>query len=184
MLSRRQLIKTGLAGALLLGTARLAHGPFRAAGILPFADERHFRILDAPGRTAMAAIARVMLADALPTESALRQAAIEAAVHGCDVAIAGLPLLVQEEVKDLLALLNQPLSRRWLLGVQADWLEADDIAIANFLTRWRYSSFSLMRSGYQALHQIVFAAWYGSTAAWGGIGYEGPPAFMKDFWNA
>lgn len=184
MLSRRQLIQTGVAGAALLGFARFSYGPFVTDSRYGVPDTSRFRVLDAESRTAMAAIARVMLKDALPAAKAEFDSALFDTVLGCDIAISGLPGTVQDEVKELLALMNGRLTRRWVVGVTRSWAEASDEDIAHFLTRWRYSSLSLMRSGYQALHQIVFAAWYGNPRAWVGIGYEGPPAFMKGYWNA
>ncbi|GAB3247551.1 hypothetical protein [Chitinimonas naiadis] len=184
MLSRRQLLKTGVAGAALLAGARLAYGPFTPDPRYGVPAGAAFQVLDERSRTALAAIARVMLKGALPSGKAEFDVALYEAVQGCDRAIAGLPGTVQEEVKDLLALLNGRLSRRWLVGISADWSTATDDDIAHFLNRWRYSSLSLMRSGYQALHQIVFAAWYGNPRSWVGIGYQGPPEFMKGFWHA
>jgi len=183
MLTRRQLLKTGVAGVALLGAARLVYGPITpdprfdsGAGAL--------RVLDPKSATALAAIARVMLHGALPRDDAARHEALQQAVRGCDIAISGLPGTVQDEVKQLLTLLNSRLSRRWLVGVTSPWEEASDEQIAHFLSRWRYSSLLLMRSGYQALHQIIFAAWYGSPTAWPAIGYDGPPEFMKAYWHA
>ncbi|MBL8509017.1 hypothetical protein [Chitinimonas sp. JJ19] len=184
MLSRRQLLKTGVAGAALLGLARLAYGPITPDSLYAVPAQARFKVLDAESRTALAAIARVMLKGALPRDEAEYETALYQAVLGCDTAIAGLPMGVQAEVKELLALLNSRVTRRWVVGVGASWETASDEDIAHFLNRWRYSSFLLLRSGYQALHQIVFAAWYGNPQAWVGIGYDGPPKFMEGYWNA
>ncbi|WP_269533341.1 hypothetical protein [Chitinimonas sp. BJYL2] len=184
MLTRRQFIQAGVAGAALLGFSRLLYGPIRPDPVYTVPAATQFKVLDEASRTAMAAIARVMLKGALPTEPAQLQAALLAAVQGCDTAIAGLPGTVQTEVKELLTLLGNRLTRRWVVGITDNWSEASDEAIAHFLSRWRYSSLLLLRSGYQALHQIVFAAWYGNPQSWVGIGYAGPPAFMKGYWDA
>ncbi|MFC4158221.1 hypothetical protein [Chitinimonas lacunae] len=184
MLTRRQFIQTGIAGAALLGAARLAYGPLRPDPQYEVPAESRFRVLDGASRTAFAAIGRVMLAGALPRDEAEFETALHEVVLGCDTVVAGLPGAVRDELEELLALLNQPLGRRWIAGVTRSWSEASDEDIAHFLSRWRYSSLSLLRSGYQALHQIVFAAWYGNPRAWVGIAYAGPPAYMKEFWNA
>ena len=47
--------------------------------------------------------------------------------------------------------------------------------IAAFFIRWRTSSFDIQRAGYQALSQLIQAAWYGNPASWSVIGYAGPP---------
>jgi hypothetical protein len=182
MLTRRQLLKTGVAGVAVLGLARLGYGPIRPDPLFTV-DGAPFKVLDAESRTALAAIARVMLKGALPRHGDELQAALGRAVHGCDIAISGLPGTVQDEVKQLLTLLNGRMTRRWLVGVTSSWEEADDAEIAHFLSRWRFSSLLLLRSGYQALHQIIFAAWYGNPDSWAAIGYPGPPEFMKTYWN-
>lgn len=117
------------------------------------------------------AIARVMLDGALPN----RNEALDAAVHGVEVAIAGLPSVVQSEVQQLFGLLEFPVTRRIVAGV-GSWSTASDSEIAAFLQRWRTSRAQLLRSGYAALHQLVMAGWYGNDAAWPRIGYPGPPA--------
>jgi hypothetical protein len=121
-------------------------------------------------RIMLRAIARVMLDGALPN----RGEALDAAVHGVEVAIAGLPSAVQGEVQQLFGLLEFPLTRRVVAGV-GPWTTASDSEIADFLQRWRTSSAQLLRSGYAALHQLVMAGWYGNDAAWPRIGYPGPP---------
>ena len=116
------------------------------------------------------AIARVMLDGALPNDGA----ALDVAVHGIEVAIAGLPLAVQGEVQQLFGLLEFPLTRRIVAGV-GPWDRASDSEIQAFLQRWRTSNALLLRSGYAALHQLVMAGWYGNDEAWPRIGYPGPP---------
>jgi hypothetical protein len=111
-----------------------------------------------------------MLAGALPNNGA----ALDAAVRGVEVAIAGLPPAVQREVQQLFGLLELPLTRRVVAGV-GPWERASDGEIAAFLERWRTSNVLLLRSGYAALHQLVMAGWYGNDEAWRRIGYPGPP---------
>jgi hypothetical protein len=41
------------------------------------------------------------------------------------------------------------------------------------------SGFALLRSAYDALHQIVLAAWYGNPRSWPAIGYGGPPSVPR-----
>ena len=54
--------------------------------------------------------------------------------------------------------------------------EATPDEVHAFLRRWRTSRFGLLRAGYQALTQLIVAAWYGNPASWERIGYPGPPA--------
>ena len=37
----------------------------------------------------------------------------------------------------------------------------------------------LQRTAYDALHQIIFAAWYGNPRSWPAIGYAGPPELFS-----
>jgi len=96
-----------------------------------------------------------------------------------DVAIASLPPVVQAEVRQLFVLLGHPLGRRWLAGVRPDWEHATAAELSGFLQRWRVNRFLLMRSAYQALHALIGAAWYGSPASWGAIGYRQPERIME-----
>jgi len=111
-----------------------------------------------------------MLDGALPN----RNAALDEAVRGVEIAIAGLPPAVQGEVRQLFGLLEFPLTRRVVAGV-GPWERASDVEIASFLQRWRTSNATLLRSGYAALHQLIMAGWYGNNDAWPAIGYPGPP---------
>ena len=85
------------------------------------------------------AIGRVMLDGALPN----RGEALDAAVRGVEVAIAGLPPAVQGEVQQLFGLLEFPLTRRIVAGV-GPWDRASDSEIADFLQRWRTSNAQLL----------------------------------------
>ncbi len=123
----------------------------------------------------MAAIAAAILAGALPADPDAYRTAIVQAVRGVDVAIAGLPPDVIDEVHQLFGLLEFPLSRVLAAGVWSSWTSATQSDVTDFLSRWRFSGVALFRSGYQALHQLVMAAWYGGTASWVRIGYPGPP---------
>ena len=175
MLSRRQFIKTGVIGGVVLVAIRAAYGSFSADALVDEDRDFSYAILRAKERTMLAAIAPVMLAGALPQESAARQRAIVEVVRGVDTAIRGLPPAVQSEVRDLFALLVFPVTRRVLAGVVKPWLEATPMEIAAFLERWRGSSFVLLRAAYRALQELIMAAWYGNPQAWPRISYPGPP---------
>lgn len=154
-MTRRELIKTGAGGALLLNLAACAPAP---------RDDR---------RAMLRAIAAAMLAGALPADGYER--ALDAAVEGTEIAIAGLPPAVVREVDQLFALLLVPVSRAFVAGVRPSWSRASHQDVAAFLERWRTSGVLLFRSGYQALHQLVLAGWYGNDTSWPATGYAGPP---------
>ena len=76
----------------------------------------------------------------------------------------------------LFTLLASAPGRATLARNLAPW---DEISVADaetFLERLRTSRWSLLRAAYDALHQLVFASWYGNPRAWTAIGYGGPPS--------
>ncbi|WP_434515990.1 hypothetical protein AB6Q56_04845 [Dechloromonas sp. ARDL1] len=156
MTTRRQFLQTGLAGGLLLNIAGCTR---------PSANGRR--------GTVIAAIAPVMLAGALGQEE--REAAIARTVAGVETAIAGLALPVQEEIGELFDLLAFTPTRALAAGLWTDWAQATPGEIRAFLENWRHSRFDLLKSGYAALHDLIFGAWYAIPENWPGIGYPGPP---------
>ncbi len=154
MMTRGELLKAGAGGTLLLALGGCAAPADRGSAIR--------------------AIAAAILDGVVPASGPARDAALARAVQGVDVAIAGLPPAVQGEVSQLFGLLEFPLTRRFVAGV-GPWERASVPEVAAFLERWRTSNATLLRSGYQALHQLVYAGWYGANDAWPAIGYPGPP---------
>lgn len=151
-MTRGALLRTGAGGAMLLAVGGCA---------APASPDAMLR-----------AIAGAMLDGALPAQN--RDRALDAAVAGVKTAIAGLPPAVQGEISQLFGLLQFPLTRRVVAGV-GPWDRASETDVADFLQRWRRSRAQLLRSGYQALHQLVMAGWYGQDQSWPRIGYPGPP---------
>ena len=158
MTTRREFLKTGLAGALLLNVA----GCTRPA--------------QGNGRTVvLTALIPVFLAGVLPRGGATRPELIARTVAGVDKAIAGLALATQKEVGELFDLLSFTPTRMIVAGVWSPWPEASAEAIGRFLESWRNSRFDLLKSGYAALHDIIFSAWYARPDTWTAIDYPGPP---------
>lgn len=168
--TRRLLIQTGAAGSALLALASCARSN------APFADGGYrYRVLTAGDRELIAAVAGALLIGVLPEDAAPRHDAVLATVRGADAAVAGLPPRAIDELRQLFALLEFPPTRGFVAGVWTAWPQTAPETVARFLTRWRYSGSALQRSGYQALHQVVMAAWYGNASSWSRIGYPGPP---------
>jgi hypothetical protein len=161
LITRRRFLQVGIAGAAILVAGRVLYRPSRPST---------YRVLDDDGAELVAALVPVVLAGALPSRAAVREV-----VDAFDETVAGLSPAVQSELRDLLGLLSFAPTRIALAGLWSPWSEADENAIAGFLERWRTSRFDLLRAGYQALTQLVQAAWYGNPLAWGAIGYSGPP---------
>ena len=170
MLTRRQFLKVGLAsGAVLAGAGWLA---LRQGG----APAPGFQWLDKRAAAIVAALVPVVLEDSLPTEGPARAEAVKEVVQAFDRAVSGLSPAVQGEVAQLFALLGLAAGRFIVAGVRSDWHEATPDEVHAFLRRWRTSRFGPLRAGYQALTQLLLAAWYGNPASWERIGYPGPPA--------
>jgi hypothetical protein len=169
MLSRRRFIAAGVLGAAALAGAGWWTLARRRPATAPG------RALDAQALAIVAAIVPAMLGPALPGGSE-RSVAIRETVDGVDRAVAGLLPAAQREVGQLFALLSLSPARQAFAGVAPDWPDASEEEVAAFLDRWRDSAWTLKRSAYDALHQLVMGAWYGNPRAWTAIGYGGPPA--------
>jgi hypothetical protein len=168
-LSRRTLLKAGIAGAAALVAARWLYMQMSTT------TGQQVAALDASSRAVVAAIVPVMLEGALPGGEAA-PAARERVVAGVDLAIAGLPPAVRSEIDELFSLLAFAPTRCLIVGVWSPWPQASRDAIAGFLDRWRDSRFALLRSAFDALHRLILAAWYGNPESWMEIGYPGPPS--------
>jgi hypothetical protein len=167
--SRRTFIFAGVLGAAALVATRWLPRASPPAGLPTL------RALDADGEAIVTAILPVMLADTLPPADDARAAAVRETVAAVDAAIAGLPPLAQRELQQLFTLLALAPTRWSLARMTASWSETSPAAVDAFLRRLKDSRIALLRAAYDALHQLVFAAWYGQPRAWSAIGYDGPP---------
>jgi len=158
MTTRREFLKTGVAGALLLNIA----GCSRAPG-------------DGGRAVVLAALIPVFLEGALPAGGETRSELITRTIAGVEKAIAGLSLSTQKEVGELFDLLSFAPTRMIVVGIWSPWPEATPQAIGEFLESWRHSRFDLLKSGYAALHDLIFGAWYARPDTWAAINYPGPP---------
>jgi hypothetical protein len=158
MTTRREFLKTGMAGGLLLNIAACTRSP-GSGSQTPL----------------LTALVPVFLAGALPPDGLARDALITRTVAGVAKAVAGLAPASQKEIGELFDLLGFAPTRFIATGIWSDWPEASPQAIGAFLESWRHSRFALFRSAYAALHDLVFAAWYARPETWTAIAYPGPP---------
>ena len=170
MPTRRTFIQVGIAGGVVLAAARWLDRPAAIAAA------PNYQFLDAQTAALAAALVPVVLAGALPAEAAARARAIEEVTGGFDRAVAGLAPAVRKEVDELFSILRFPPVRLMFTGLWSPVEESSTEEIAAFLTRWRRSRFEIQRAGYQAITQLIQAAWYGNPASWAFIGYPGAPA--------
>jgi hypothetical protein len=165
--SRRSFLRAGALAALVLaaggGIYRVTHPPVPKGFVL-----------DGEGRSALHAIVPAILAGTLPTAPSARAQAIAAATERLNQTILGLPLATQQEVQDLFGLLALGPARRLLTGIPHGWAEATDADVSNWLQDWRTHRIALLRTAYQALHDLVLGSWYSDSANWAAIGYPGP----------
>ncbi len=168
-ISRRTLLKAGVAGGAALLLARWLYTPTSPP------PRPSPNALDPGARAIVVAIIPVLLDGALPSGPEAPGARADT-LTAVEEAIAGLPPSTRKELADLFSLLGFPPTRCLVAGIWSPWPEATRESIASFLTRWRDSRFELLRSAYAALHQLVFAAWYAGPRAWSATGYAGPPS--------
>lgn len=176
MPTRRQFIKTGLAGGLLLAVAAVFQKQLDRMGKQALVAGNP---LDPSLRTVVLAVAPVMLRGSFPTADPDRSAALKRIAGGVALAVGALSAASQKEVTDLFALLTFAPTRVAVAGVSARWDQASVADIEGFLRRWQESRVDLLKSGYQALHDLVLGAWYADPQSWTAIGYPGPPALVK-----
>ncbi|WP_300335869.1 hypothetical protein [Accumulibacter sp.] len=159
---RRQFIRTGLAGGVLLSLA----GWLNAAGA---------RRLSEAEREMLGAVVGAMLAGVLPSQGPERLRLVALTVDGVATAVSGLSVATQIELGELFGLLVIAPARLVLAGVGKPWREASVDEVGEFLQAWRSSRLKLLQTAYGALHDLSFGAWYGRPDSWQAIAYPGPP---------
>ena len=168
LLTRRQFLKVGIAGAALLAAARFLDRP-QAAAVSPY------RILDEQNARMVAVLVPVVLAGSLPAEEAAQSAVVRDTVAAFDRAVSGLTPAVQAEIGELFSFLSFAPTRLAFAGLWSPLEESTPEEINAFLTRWRHSRLALQRVSYQALTQLIQASWYDNPSSWAAIRYPGPP---------
>lgn len=176
MFTRRQFIKAGIGGSLLLAAAAALHAPLDRLGKRALVAGNS---LDPSLRIVVRAIAPVILQGAFPAPGANRAPALDRITRGVGLAVSALGAASQREVAELFALLAFAPTRIAVAGVSVPWEEAGPEDIEGFLRRWQGSRLDLLKSGYQALHDLVLGAWYADPESWTAIGYSGPPSLLK-----
>lgn len=163
---RRRFLVVGVAGAAALSAAGLWSWLSRSADPL---------VAETGAAEILASVVPVMLDGALPVAAPERGIAVRETVANVLRAIDGLLPASRAELAQLFALLALPVGRRALAGIDVPWREAGAADVEGFLAAWQSSGWALKRSAYDALHQLIHAAWYGNPRSWSTIGYPGPP---------
>lgn len=171
-MSRRSLLKVGLLGTTLLGTAGLTA---TLSGCSASTPANGYLILRSSDLPFLRALIPVMLDGAISTEQMPQ--AIDGTLHSLDNSLAHLSPEMLKLTVQLFDVLALHITRGPLTGVWGSWEKASGDDVRNFLRRWQNSSLSLLRMGHASLLQLVQMAWYGRPQSWAHCGYPGPPQF-------
>ena len=169
-LSRRSLLKVGLLGTALLGTAGLTATLSGCSASTPASGYLILRSSDLPF---LRALIPVMLDGAISAEQMPQ--AIDGTLKSLDTSLAHLSPAMLKLTVQLFDVLAMPVTRGPLTGVWGRWENATPEQIRHFLQRWQNSSLSLLRMGHSSLLQLVMMSWYERPEAWAACGYPGPP---------
>ena len=126
--------------------------------------------LSAGARRVFSGSARGLLDETLLPEPG----ALSGLLDRIDALVAGLPPHAQDELSQLLALLASSGGRRAFAGLASEWPTAPSSEIREALQSMRTSPLALRRQSYQALHDIVGAAYFSEPATWATLAYPGP----------
>ena len=182
MITRRNLLKKSAVSV----TTLLEFEICIASPTIPSAPDDlgySFEFLTPIDRGILSKLIPVILADSLPKFLDVRKLAIEEVIVGWDIAVMGLPVLTQNEIKKLLLVMNSnfifSLTPRLITGVPDAWEDPNEIDA--FLNNWRKSdpqnfiTGNELRVGYIGLVELTMASWYGNSRSWEFCGYSGPP---------
>src|SRR5690554_5639904 len=159
-LDRRSFLRTGLGGALFLGTVSLTAGlsgcATAPAGRLGAVDTRmdaryQFQFLSADDIELLEALLPAILGSALPEQANARRIAIAGTVERIDAGIHKFGPANQKELRQLFDLLNLGITRVTIARIWSPWPNVTTEQANGFLERWRSSSIGLLNNGYMAL---------------------------------
>lgn len=183
-LNRRSFLRTGLGGALFLGTVSVTAGlsgcATAPAGRLGAVETRmdasyQFQFLTTADIELLEALLPAILGSALPEQANARRMIIASTVERIDAGIHKFGPTNQKELRQLFDLLNFGLTRVTVARVWPSWRNVTTEQADAFLERWRSSNIGLFNNGYMALTKISNVAFYGYQENWHISGYPGPP---------
>lgn len=188
-LGRRSFLKTGMAGALFLGTVSATAGlsgcatapAGRLSAVGTRMDARYqFQFLTRDDIQLFEALLPATIGPALPEQPQARRLAIASTIERIDAGIYNFGPANQRELRQLFDLLNFGFTRVTIARVWSSWPNVTTAEANAFLERWRTSSIGLFNNGYIALTKISNVAFYGDRENWHLSGYPGPPQWAID----
>lgn len=188
-LNRRSFLKTGLGGAIFLGTVSATAGlsgcSSTPAGRVSAVGTRmdasyEFRFLTSDDIQLFEALLPAIIGPGLPEQPQARRMAIAGTIERIDAGIHNFGPANQKELRRLFDLLNFGLTRVTIARVWSSWPKVTAEEADAFLERWRTSGIGLFNNGYIALTKISNVALYGYEDFWHLSGYPGPPKWAVD----
>ena len=168
-LTRRQLVKRGVVGTILLlaagGTASLLWPTRRRrprAGLRVF-DEKEASILASVAATILRVEPGAPSPDAVDVAGRI------------DALLALSPPDVQDEFRRLLRLFENGLAGLVTGTGWTSFTAASESSREARVRAWESSRVPIFRTGYQAMKRLCAACYYSAPETWASIGYPGPP---------
>jgi hypothetical protein len=173
--SRRGFLKRGVFGGALLALGGGGFLALRASKKVPLPPEGLLALDETEYAVAHALGERMAPSRAsFPTAETVRVA------FNVDRILARADPGVCSESKQLLKLFESALSG-FLFGGRVDpFTQLPPDEQDQVLKEWQHSRITIRRTGFEALHTIFMAAYYGSPLTWPAVGYSGPP---PGFWQ-
>jgi hypothetical protein len=180
-LDRRQFLKTGLLGGVLLSTAHLSACSSQALkSPLNQNPQSPYVFLTRDDAVMLSAMLPAMIAGNWPeTDNQQRQAEARTLTR-IDQFLSRMGAFNQHEIRKLFDLLQLRPARGLTTGIWRDWQNTDAEQVDAFLQRWKHSSINLFNSGYNALSDILCFAWYTDPLNTQAFGYSGPPDYLLE----
>ncbi|KPQ02840.1 hypothetical protein [Marinobacter sp. HL-58] len=188
-MDRRSFLRTGLGGALFLGTVSVTAGlsgcataPAGRLDPMPEGMDQsyEFRFLTRDDIVLFEALLPAMVGPGLTEEPVVRRQQIQATIERIDAGIHQFGPANQKELRRLFDLLNFGLTRVTVARVWSSWENVSTESAHAFLERWRTSGIGLFNNGYIALTKVSNVAFYGHEDHWHLSGYPGPPRWAMD----
>lgn len=193
-MDRRSFLRTGMGGALFLGTVSVTAGLSGCATAPAGRDYNwghtslddinpssyQFRFLTRDDIVLFEALLPALVGPALTEEPLVRRAKIRDTIERIDAGIHQFGPSNRKELRGLFDLLNFSITRITVARVWSSWANASTADADAFLNRWRSSSIGLLNNGYIALTKVSNVAFYGHEDHWHVSGYPGPPQSAID----
>jgi len=167
--SRRNVLKTGVAGGALLALAGAGFLASRKSRLLDVPQE--LKVFDALEYSVLFALARRIVA---PPPSWPSLDTVNPVVNA-DATLALAPEVVLKDIKRLVRLFDNSLASFVLDGWTRPFTALNDAEQDAALAQWRDSRWVLRRTGFVVLRTLLAAAYYGDPHTWQAVGYPGPP---------